>query len=393
MFHDRAMTQGAISLDNGELVALLAELVRFESPDPPGCEIEIAGFIHALLERHGIEARLDEFAPGRANVLGRIGGTGEHPALVFSAHMDTMPPGTRPWRHGPYSGTVEAGRIYGRGTCDMKSGLAAMIAAAVALKNSSKPLGGDLILAFSGGESSNCLGAKVFAETGVLKDAGTLLVSEPTSLKVVTAEKGALWLRVTAHGRSGHASGGPDDDANAILKLVSHLDRLRSLAALEGGHPLLGSASVSVGRIDGGTAVNMTPDHCHAEIDVRFLPHHDPDAIERAMAEIAGNQLEIERLDCKPAVETPIDHPFVATCLDACAVELGAAEGPFGVSYYSDSSVLVPAFGLPRVIVGPGELGLSGSHDEYCEIDKLHAAARIFQRIATLTLTGKGCGP
>ncbi len=376
------------ALSNGDLVTLLAELVRFESPDPPGREIEIAEFIRKLLEGHGIETVLDEFAPGRANLLGRVKGTGERPALVFSAHMDTMPPGTRPWRHGPYSGAVEGGRIYGRGTCDMKSGLASMIAAAVALKDAPKPLEGDLILAFSGGESSNCLGAKVFAESGALDGAGALLVSEPSSLKVLTAEKGALWLRVTAHGRSGHASGGPDDDANAILKLVSHLDRLRNLPVLAGEHPLLGSASVGVGRIDGGTAVNMTPDRCHAEIDVRFLPNHDPDAIERAMAEVAGNHLEIERLDCKPAIETPTDHPFVATCLDACAGELGAAEGPYGVSYFSDSSVLVPAFGLPRVIVGPGELGSSGAHDEFCEIEKLHAAARIFRRIATLTLSG-----
>jgi len=94
---------------------------------------------------------------------------------------------------------------------------------------------------------------------------------------------------------------------------------------LAGEHPLLGSASVGLGRIDGGTAVNMTPDRCHAEIDVRFLPSHDPDAIERAMAEVAGNNLEIERFDCKP-------------------------------------------------------------------IEKLHSAARIFRRIATLTLSGNTAG-
>lgn len=382
-----ASTPEAAPIADDDLVNLLAELVRCESPDPPGHEIEIAEFIRERLEGYGIETVLDEFAPGRANLLGRVKGTGERPALVFSAHMDTMPPGTQPWRHGPYSGTVEEGRMYGRGTCDMKSGLAAMIAAAVALKDAREPLGGDLILAFSGGESSNCLGAKVFAENGALDGAGALLVSEPSSLKVVTAEQGALWLRVTARGHSGHASGRAGDDANAILKLISHLDGLRDLAVLHGEHPLLGTGSVSVGRIDGGTAVNMTPDRCHAELDVRFLPHHDPDAIECAMAQVVGHDLEIERLDCKPAVETPVDHPFVTTCLDACALELGAAEGPYGVSYFSDSSVLVPAFGLPRVIVGPGELGLSGAHDEYCEIEKLHAAAKIFQTIANHTLS------
>ena len=197
-----------------------------------------------------------------------------------------------------------------------------------------------------------------------------------------------MWLRVTAHGRSGHASGGPGDDANAILKLISRLDALRTLPALAGEHPLLGTASVGVRRIEGGTAVNMTPDRCHADIDVRFLPSHDPDAIEGAMTMLAGDDFEIERLDLKPVVESPADHPFAATCLDACADELGAAEGPFGVSYFSDSSALVPAFGLPRVIIGPGELGLSGAHDEYCELGKLHAAARIFERIARRTLTG-----
>lgn len=376
------MTTDFAGLPDGALEDLLADLIRHESPDPPGREIEIARFVHGELERYGIEAELDEFAPGRANVLGRVRGAGRKPALVFSAHMDTMPPGTGEWTHGPYSGAIADGRIYGRGACDMKSGLAAMISAAVAARAEAGRLAGDVILAFTGGESSNCLGAKVLVEKGQLRDAGAILVSEPSTLTPLVAEKGALWLRLTARGRAGHTSGGAVD-GNAILRMLPTVAAIGHLPILQGAHPLLGGASVGIGRIEGGTAVNLTPDLCHADIDIRFLPGHDPDAIEAAVA-AANDGIEVERLDLKPAVETPADHPFVAACMDACRAVLGddAAETPGGVGYFSDSSVLVPALGIPRVIVGPGTLGMSGAHDEYCELASLHAAARIFHRVA-----------
>ena len=134
-------------------VALLRQLVRCDSCDPPGREIEIATLVHERLVEAGLESELDEFQPGRANVLARLRGAGAAvPALVFSAHFDTMPPGTRPWRHPPFAAEVEGGRLYGRGAADMKGGMAAMVAAACRLVGERERLAGDLVLAFSAGE-------------------------------------------------------------------------------------------------------------------------------------------------------------------------------------------------------------------------------------------------
>ena len=366
---------------------LLADLVRLVSPDPPGREIEIARFVRNRLGSSGIQVELDEFAPGRANLLARIPGEGRRPALVFSAHFDTLPVGEGEWLRDPFGATVLEGRLYGRGASDMKSGMAAMIAAAERIAATPGSLEGDLVLAFSAGESSNCLGARRFAETRALRGADALLISEPTSLQVALAEMAALQLRLVAHGRSGHVSGGDaaaGRGANAIERMTDALVSLRAFRIEAAGHPLLGPPSVSVGAIRGGAMANLTPDRCAAEIDCRLLPGMDPAATERALARHLGADLTIERIDFKPSVETPVDDPFARLCLRA----VGGNARPIGVSYFSDAAVLSPAFGLPMVLLGPGELGLSGQTDEYCDLAKLEKAAELYELIARERLGG-----
>ena len=366
---------------------LLAALVRIDSCVPPGDEIEIARFVHGRLEAAGIGATLDEFEPGRANVLARIEGQGNRPALVFSAHFDTMPPGAQPWKHGPFAATVEDGRLYGRGAADMKSGMAAMIVAAERIAASGDRLGGDLVLAFSAGESSNCLGARRYVETGALAGMGALLVSEPSSLNVLLAEKGALWLRLIAHGRAGHTSGNEGitgGGANAVERMTDALVALRSFHFEEGEHPLLGKPSLSVGTIRGGSVVNLTPDRCEAEIDLRILPGMAAEEVEAAIGRHVGPDITVERIDFKPPVETAADHPFAEACLKA----MGEGARPGGASYYSDATILTPAFDLPMVIIGPGEMGMSGQTDEYCDLGALERAAETFEAIARDWLGG-----
>jgi len=329
----------------------------------------------------GLAPEVDAFAPARANVLARIQGRGERPALVFSAHMDTLPAGEGPWTHPPFGGVRDGGRLYGRGACDMKSGLAAMIAAAAALRAEGARLAGDLVLAFTGGESSNCLGARRLVETRALAGAGALLVGEPSSLEVLVAEKGALWLRVTAHGVAGHLSAGADGGRDAIAMMTAALPELEGV--LPGGsHPLLGGASLNVGRIAGGTAINLTPDRCRADLDLRLLPAHDPEVVEAAVRAHLGCGFTVERLDWKPAVDTPADDPFARLCCGVSATVRGAAMRPGGAAYFSDACVLAPAFGLPMVIIGPGPLGGSGAVDEHVDVDHLYMAATLYREIA-----------
>jgi succinyl-diaminopimelate desuccinylase len=359
---------------------LLATLIRCESPDPPGDEGKVTRALVRALRDLGLAPDVEEFAPRRFNVVTRIKGRGTKPALVFSAHTDTLPAGNGTWDHPPFSGHIANGRVHGRGACDMKSGLVAMVSAALALK--STPLQGDLILAFTGGESSACLGARRLVETKALTGAGAILISEPTTLRVAIAEKAALWLRITALGVAGHVSGeGGIGGQSAIMAMLGFLHRLPA-ALPSDRHALLGTVTANVGRITGGTAINLIPDRCTVELDLRLLPQHDADDVQSRLEDLAGDGFIFDRIDLKPAVETPADDPFASLCLREAAAITGLPADPIGVTYFSDAAVLCPAFGLPMAIMGPGELGGSGGINESVAVVDVMTAAKIYARIA-----------
>jgi succinyl-diaminopimelate desuccinylase len=377
--------------ERDQLTDLLATLIRFPSPDPPGNEAEIAPFLANYLTDLGLDVETDAFAPDRINVIARLRGKAAGPALVFSAHMDTMPIGDSAWVHDPFGAEIinnqqDGARLYGRGAADMKSGLAAMVVAAAKIKHADIPLNGDLVLAFSAGESAGCIGAKRMIETDCLADAKWLLVSEPSSLQVLTAETGALWLNVTAHGETGHASAGGGD--STISRLMDFLERLKAHKISDAAHPLLGAASVAVNGLMAGSAPNVSPDRAQATLDIRTLPGQDSQQVIDQLLALAGDEFTIEVIDDKPPVETPVDDPFVATCLNAVIGACGQAAAPGGVHYFSDSNVLVPALKIPRVIIGPGELGMSGSQDEWVALDAVADAAAIYAKIASEVLAG-----
>ncbi len=148
-------------------ISLLKKLVEFETCDPPGREIELSTYLCNYLRSNGVDAKLDEFIPGRSNVLARIHGSTEGPALLFASHQDTVPVGTQPWTYPPFEGCIVGGRMFGRGTANVKSALASMAIAAILLVKDEKRPPRDLILAFSVGESTNCIGAKGMLEQGV----------------------------------------------------------------------------------------------------------------------------------------------------------------------------------------------------------------------------------
>lgn len=366
-------------------IRFLQQMVTIDSCDPPGNEIESAKLVHAELHSLGIEAELDEFLPGRANVLGRIRGTGEKPALILSSRMDTAPVGTVPWRRWPFSGEIAHGRLYGRGSTDMKSAVAAMIAVAANLVEKRRTLKGDLILAFAAGKSANLLGSRRFAEQGLKEEIGALLCGGPSDLDVVVAEKAALWLRATATGRLGHVSGDPG--INAIDVIHSFLTRLYSLELDCPPHPLLDGPTIRVGMIEGGSAVNLTPDRCAVDIDIRLPPAVDHLAVLTRVEDIAPEDVAISILDFKPAMESLPDDGFIKLCIDVCTHYRTRKPEIRGVSYYSDSTVLLEGLSVPFVIIGPGDLGLSGQPDESVSIENVLKAFDIYQDIATSWLS------
>lgn len=361
-------------------VALAADLIRIPSCDPPGGELAVAQAVASTLATLGIPATLDEFLPGRANVLARIPGRGEKPPLVLSAHLDTVPTGDRPWAFDPFVGDIVNGRLRGRGASDMKSALACFIAAAQRINQRESPLAGDLILAFTAGESANCLGARRLVEQGFQREIGAFLCGEPSTLDLIVVEKAILWLEAEAIGSMGHVSG--DAGINAINLMIDFLADLRRVRLDLPAHPLLTPPSITVGRINGGTAVNITPDRCTAEIDVRFGPGIAVDDVLAQITPVVPDRINLRITDFKPAVEEPPASPFVTVCADAVAAVTGRTPDVRGVSYYSDAAILLDGIDVPFAILGPGDLGMSGQYDEGARADLLHAAVDIYVRIA-----------
>jgi succinyl-diaminopimelate desuccinylase len=367
------------------MLELAQRLISINTVDPPGNERQTAECVASILRAEGIACDFHDIAPGRSNLVARVPGTKERGSLIYSAHFDTISVNRADWSVDPFGGEVRDGRLYGRGATDMKAALAAMVYSAIALKRAGRRLRGDLVLAFTAAENSSCLGARKLVDEDLLAGAEALLISEPTSLDVFVAEKGALWLRVSARGEYGHnafAESRKGDRGNAIYRLSEYLIRVRDLVLQAPVHPYLGPPTVSVGLIRGGESTVLIPAHCSADIDIRMVPGLSVESVVAAFRGVAGEHIDVEVLDFKPPVTTAADHPFVVLCAQACEEVLGAVPKLTGVPYYTDGAIIAPRMNLPMVIIGPGEVGKSGSVDEYVEIDKLNRSLDIFTRVA-----------
>lgn len=368
------------SSDPFDPVKFAAELIKLESCDPPGGELNVARLVSNTLTELGIDNILDEFLPGRANVIGTVPGNGKVKPLVFSAHLDTLPVGHEAWEFPPFEAQESNGKLYGRGASDMKSAVAAFIGAASIIKKRNLSLSGDLILAFTAGESANCLGARKLVEQGFQSKVGTFLCGEPSNLDIVLVEKAALWLELECTGKSGHVSG--KKGTNAIEMMADFINRLSEFKFNNPQHPLLSEDVINVGRINGGVAVNLTPDKCAAEIDVRFGLGVSVEAIIDQISEFAGPQVNIRQLDFKPAIEENSESAFAQCCYDSITQCMDKMPTFKGVSYYSDGAILLDGLDVPFAIIGPGEIGMSGQTNEYVVVENIMKVTEIYAEIA-----------
>jgi len=368
-----------------EVLTLTRQLLAVDTIDPPGNEEKAAMIVARALAAEGIGHSFQSIAPRRTNLIARLKGTGERPALSMSAHFDTIGVDPDSWTRNAFAGEIENGRLYGRGSTDMKGGIAAMTMAAIEIKRAGTPLKGDLVLHFTAAENSSLLGAKALVSEGHLEGVGALLNSEPSSMRLFVSEKGTVWIRATARGDTGHSAfrdGETGDRGNAIVRLARFIDRIHDLDLKAPPHRHLKPPTINPGMISGGLSTPLTPPRAVCDIDVRLVPGLTPEAVLKAFEAVAGPDISLTILDSKPPVDTPDEHPFVQLCLSALRHETGYAGTPEGVPYYSDCAVIAPVLNLPMVIIGPGEVGHSGRPDEYCEIEKLEASVRVYRTIA-----------
>jgi acetylornithine deacetylase/succinyl-diaminopimelate desuccinylase len=374
--------------DSTRMKADLARLVSFKTENPPGQEIEAARFLSDLLRQHDFAVEIDEYKPGRANVVARLD-NGGGPVFAFNTHMDVVPAGEG-WSGDPFTVRERDGKLFGRGTCDAKGPLIAMVEALRLLKADRASWRGTLLGVFVGDEEVASEGAKHYAALRPKVDYA--VIGEPTSNGTVIAHKGSLrpWVRI--HGVSAH-SGTPDLGENAIYRaarFVAMVEEFHRSVIRHRAHPLVGGASLTITRAAAGTADNVLPDRCDLLLDRRMVPGEDENAVKAELADLiarAGkeNGVRAEILEFKPttggATETVPDHPIAVASLAASKRHGAAVTEPQGFQGGCDL-VHFRTAGAQGTVIGPGSLALAHKPDEYVPVDEFVTASLIYRDVA-----------
>ncbi|WP_422486763.1 M20 family metallopeptidase [Gudongella sp. DL1XJH-153] len=363
-------------VNKDEAIELLQEMIRFKTVNGPGDELPLAKYIKSKLDEIDVDNFVDDIGDNRGNVVGRIKGSGERDALFFNGHLDTVPPGDIEWEHGPYSGDIEDGKIYGRGSADMKGGLAAMLTAVKAVKKAGWELKGDFIYSATAGEETDSIGAVKYLEDGGLDGVGAIIIGEPSSNGVNVAEKGAFWVEITTYGKTAHGAF-PHKGVNAVVHMNALLSELVSYKFKYEENELVGSPTMNISTINGGVKTNVVPDKCSITVDMRTVPgqvHGDivkdfEAMIEKLASEIENFKADVKVLNDRPAVETKISNEFVRMATDTIKEEFGKEVEPKGVNFYTDASIFLPPTSLPCIFYGPGDADMAHQPNEFVPID------------------------
>ncbi|MFC4597096.1 M20 family metallopeptidase [Cohnella hongkongensis] len=377
-----------LTIDGGEVAAVLRDLVAIPSVNPafPGGtgEAGVAAYVASYMRRNGVDVREQPVHPGRGNVLGMLPAAKGGPTLLLEAHMDTVQ--TTGMSVDPFAGEVRDGRLYGRGACDTKASLAAMLVVAGTLGRSGAPLPCGVHLAAVIDEEYAYSGVSAIAEeiaSGKLRyDAA--VVGEPTSLHRVVAHKGCVRFHIEVQGAAGHSSE-PAAGVNAIERMAEVIAYLRD--EVEPGyealrHPLVGPPTHCISEIAGGDAPNTIPDMCRITIDRRTVPGEEPlavwaelrerlDRLRRASPGLAltvGSPFIVDY-----AMEAPLRAPIVRR-LSQSTAKFAADRRNLGAAYGTDASKLARV-GVPTVVFGPGSIAQAHKPDEWVPLREVAAAA------------------
>lgn len=369
---------------------LLERLVRIDSrnpdlaPDAPG-ERAMAEAVAAELERIGMRTTLTTVLDDRPNVVGVLPGTMPGPAVVLEAHLDTVP-----GEVGPSAIRHEGRRLYGRGTCDTKGSLAAMIVAVERLAADPRPRPTVVIVGLAD-EEYIMRGAAAFLDSvHELGPIAGVVIGEPTSLLPIRAHNGFIRVYAHAHGRSVHSSKA-HLGSNAILsaaRAITRLDDELGEHLRRRNHPLTGPALLTATMISGGIAPNVVADECAICFDRRLAPHEQPEAALNEIRDVLhqlgndGDRVELaEPIVALPGMDTPADHPFVVATEAAVLAALDVQAISGGVTYSTDACHLSDRGGLPCVVFGPGSIDQAHTVDEWIDLDEVVAAVDVYVEI------------
>jgi len=387
-------------LDSAGMRAFLTRFVQIPSvylPDTAGAnESAAATLVADVLTEWGLNPTVWEVQPGRPNIVAELRGShGDGPILLMEGHTDVVTPGNLAnWTYPPFAATIVGDRMYGRGTADMKGGVAAMLYAVRALQLAGSPFAGTIRLLIPVDEEGLMIGIKDIVARGYATGAAAAIICEPEEHEVCTAQKGALRLKLHSIGRVAHGAM-PDEGVNALTPLIRLLnpiiDLQETLRAAHGQHPLLGSIYISPTVLRapiGGDAsqVNVLPDSADVYLDIRTIPGVNHQHI---VATIQGYidvlcqkhpsyQVQLTIIDDRPSTEIPTSHPLVQALRAAHQTVYGVIPPYGGVPGSTDGTIITRDSGVPVVVYGPGHKRIPHQPDEFVDLSEVDNAARVY---------------
>jgi acetylornithine deacetylase/succinyl-diaminopimelate desuccinylase family protein len=360
-----------------ELIALPSVNPAFlPAKDPRAGEQRVAEFLAATAARAGLDVDFQAVSPGRSNLLARLSPRGKvRQRLLLAPHLDTVNATEE-----QFTPRARNGRLFGRGACDTKGSVAAMMTALIELAHSRRrPAEAEIVFAGLVDEEQGQAGSRALVSRGFKADMA--IVGEPTRSRVVTAHKGTLWLGLETRGKSAHGSW-PELGRNAVHAMARVVDLLQTDYAAQlkrHRHPLLGSATISVGAICGGSQANIVPDRCSILVDRRSLPGETEASVRREILGLLRDKhltvtFTTDKLPACLPLETDPSHPLVAQFLKT----VGQRQ-PVGVRYFCDASVLGHG-GIPSVVFGPGDIAQAHTADEWISLAELERGKGLLLR-------------
>jgi len=361
-------------------VQLTKDILRLNTVNPPGKEEACAHLLGRILEDAGFTIRYHSFGAERVNLIAGIGGVPEKPPLCFTGHIDVVPLGAAAWSKDPFAGETAAGKLYGRGSSDMKSGVAAFVVAAAGMASHLARSPG-LELVITAGEETGCEGAFHLLHDKVLGRAGAVVVAEPTSNYPFVGHKGAFWLRATATGVTAHGSM-PEKGVNAIYKAARAVGKLEAFRFQNPPHDLMGQATLNVGTMRGGLNINSVPDEAVVAIDIRTVPTVNHRALLDELTRQLAPDVGLEAImDLEPVYTAP-ENAWMQSVFEVMTPLLGARPMPRVATYFTDAAALNLAYNNPpTVILGPGEPQMAHQTDEYCMLERIEQSVAAYQEI------------
>jgi succinyl-diaminopimelate desuccinylase len=360
---------------------LTRDLLAFNTINPPGMERACARHLGVLLEGVGYRVAYHEFAEGRTSLIATLGGRHEKPPICFTGHIDTVPLGAAKWTRDAFAGETDGDRLYGRGSTDMKSGIAAFVIAAMELAPHLAN-GPGVVLVITAGEEVGCEGARYLADRQLLDRAGAIVVAEPTGNYPYVGHKGLAWFEIETRGVTAHGSM-PEVGDNAILRMARVIGDLEQFRFPVESHPVMGHPTLNVGTIRGGLNTNSVPDEARITVDTRTVPGIDHGHLCRSLETLlAPRGAHVRKIVDTPALYTEPSNAWVQEVFEACTPFLEGRPTPQTITFSTDGSDLKRGFGgPPAVILGPGEPKLAHQTDEWCSIGKIEQSTHLFRSL------------